>query len=178
MANMLRAALPLAILIAPLSLAEARTADQEITVTAPSMTELRAWTARTGKAINEQMRYPARLGIAPDPEGLVDVTFMCSEDGTPTKVALARSSGSSKLDRAGIRAVERVKSLHPLPAGIGPDQVYRAKLMFAVDDGSTGTAKRLAALRDKGNLINDALVQRRGRLATASVVTLVPAGAP
>lgn len=171
----LRTALPLAMLVVPFSFAEARMPGQEITVTAPSETRVENWTARVGQAIDARMRYPARLGTAPDPEGVVDVTFMCSEDGTPTRVALARTSGSNRLDRAGLRAVEGLKSLHPLPDGIGAGQVYRAQLLFAVDDGSGRAGQRLAALREKGDMRNDALMSRRSGLA--SVVTLVPAGA-
>lgn len=176
MTRMLQAALPLAMLIAPLSLAEARTPGQEITVIAPSQTQLRSWTTRVGQAIDEQIRYPAQLGNAPEPEGIVDVTFMCSADGTPTRVALARSSGSNRLDRAGLRAVKGVGSLHPLPDGIGADQVYRAQLLFAVDDGSGRATERLAKLRDKADARNEGLMQRRSGLAAVSV-GLVPSTA-
>ena len=47
----------------------------------------------------------------------VVVTFIIARDGTPSHFQVARSSGSSTLDTSGIRAVQRVESFGPLPAG-------------------------------------------------------------
>jgi TonB family protein len=172
------AALPLlTMLVAPVATLQARQPAPEITVTAPSATELQAWSSRVGGAIEREMRLPKRLGTADYEQGMVDVTFLCSEDGTPTKVALARTSGSSRLDRAGLKAVERVGTLHPLPAGIGQDQVYRARMLFAIDDGTPPWRQKSASMRDEANAANSKLA-RTGGVITAARVTLVPAGMP
>ena len=47
----------------------------------------------------------------------VVVTFTIGRDGAPSNFQVARSSGSSTLDTSGIRAVQRVESFGPLPAG-------------------------------------------------------------
>lgn len=47
----------------------------------------------------------------------VVVTFTIARDGSPSNFQVARSSGSSTLDTSGIRAVQRVESFGPLPAG-------------------------------------------------------------
>ena len=169
-----RAVLPLtAMLVVPLTSLEARQPVPDIVVTAPVDAEVRAWSARVGENIGQQMRFPRDLGPTSDPEGMVAVTFKCSEDGRPSNVALLETSGSRRLDRAGIAAVERVRSLHPLPSGIGHGQVYRAQLLFATDDGSGRRYKELAALRAKADRGNAALLQRQSRVAMVPTVTLL-----
>ena len=169
-----RGVLPLtAILVVPLASLEARQPTPDIVVRAPVDAEVRAWSARVGENIGEQMRFPRDLGPSNDPEGLVEVTFECNEDGKPDKVALLRSSGSRRLDHAGMMAVERVRSLHPLPRGIDHGQAYKAQLLFATDDGSGRRHKEMAALRAKADRGNAALLQRRSSVAMVPTVTLL-----
>ena len=178
MTMFLRAALPLAtLLVVPTAALDAKQSPPEITVVAPVNGEVRAWSTRIGQEINQTMRYPRALGSGQRQEGIVDVTFRCSEDGRPSEVALVNSSGSRKLDRAGLSAITTLRSLHPLPAGVGHDQVYRAQMLFAVDDGSGSWRERLGALRNKGDRSNDSLMLRRDRPGVASVVTLMPVAA-
>lgn len=179
MTNLSWAALPLiTMFVAPVAALEARQPAPEITVTAPSATELQAWSARVGTAIEREMRFPKRLGPVDVEQGIVDVTFECSADGTPTKIALARTSGSRRLDRAGLQAVERVGTLHPLPAGIAHDQVYRAQMLFAVADGTPPWRQKAALLREKADAANRRRAGPGGYAVTAARVTLQPAGMP
>jgi len=172
MTKMLRAALPLAtMLVVPLAGLEAREPTPEMVVIAPADAEVRAWSSRVGEAIDAKMRYPRSLGPSRTAEGIVDVTFECSDDGRPSKVAVARTSGSRQLDAAGMRAIQRVATLHPLPAGIGHGQVYKARLLFAME--GSDLARKAAALREEADRGNAALAQRRGVASTASVITLV-----
>ena len=176
MTKFYRAALPLVtMLVAPMAALEARQTAPEITVTAPAAGELQAWSARVGSAIDREMRYPRQLGPTNAHEGMVDVTFRCSEDGTPTDVALARTSGSRRLDRAGVQAVQRVGSLHPLPSGVSHAQVYRARMLFAIDDGMGRSARKADALREQADIANARLASGR-QVAATTVVTLLPAG--
>ena len=175
MTNILRAALPVAtMLIVPITALPAKEPAQEITVVGQN--DLQSWTTRVGQAIDQQMEFPRALGRQGYDEGIVDIGFKCSEDGKPSEVAVLSSSGSRRLDRAGMSAVQNVSSLHPLPAGISHDQAYRAKLLFAVDDGNGRAAKRAAALRDNADSRNFALAQRQGGTAVAAVVTLIAPG--
>ena len=170
-----RAILPLtAVLVVPLASLDARQPPpDDIVVIAPVDAEVRAWSARVGEHIGQEMRFPRDLGPTSDPEGLVEVTFECNEDGRPSKVSLLRTSGSRRLDRAGIMAVERVRSLHPLPRGIDHGQAYKAQLLFATDDGSGRKYDELAALRAKADRGNAASLQRRSRVAMVPTVTLL-----
>ena len=178
MTKFYRAALPLlTMLVAPTAALQAGQAGPDITVTAPAASEISAWSARVGNAIDREMRYPRLLGLSNSHEGTVDVTFRCSEDGTPTDVSLARKSGSRLLDRAGLKAVQRVGSLHPLPNGVGHDQVYRARMLFAIDEGMGRGKRQAEALREKAEVANARIANNRG-VATATVVTLLPAGTP
>ena len=178
MTKFYRAALPLlTMLVAPTAALQAGQAGPDITVTAPAASELSAWSTRVGNAIDREMRYPRLLGLSNSHQGTVDVTFRCSEDGTPTDVSLARKSGSRLLDRAGLKAVQRVGSLHPLPNRVGHDQVYRARMLFAIDDNFGRNARKAEALREEANAAN-ARLARSSQVAAATVVTLVPTGAP
>lgn len=175
MTNILRAAVPVAtMLILPITALPAKEPAQEITVVGQN--DLQGWTTRVGRAIDEQMEFPRTIGRVGYDEGIVDVSFKCSADGKPSNVALLSSSGSRRLDRAGMSAVKNVSSLHPLPPGISDDQTYRAKLLFAVDDGNGRAMKRAAALRDKADSGNMALAKRQDGTAMAAVVTLMPSG--
>lgn len=94
---------------------------------------LQQWSQRVEKALDQQIRYPTLMGGQPFATGLVRVKFNCSENGSPDKVSLAKSSGSGALDRAAIRAVKRIVTLHPLPDGMKHDQQYQAVLLFEND---------------------------------------------
>jgi hypothetical protein len=49
-------------------------------------------------------------------------------------VKLLHRSGDVRLDRAAISAIQRIKTLHPLPAGIGTAQLFQANIVFAYDE--------------------------------------------
>lgn len=53
----------------------------------------------------------------------VYITFKISRDGTPSDIRIAQSSGYSSLDSSALRAVERVESFGPLPAGYNKSSV-------------------------------------------------------
>lgn len=170
-----RAALPLAaMLVLPLTSLDAKQqTPDDIVVLAPAHKEVIAWSARVGQDISQNMRFPRDLSSSEAPEGLVQVTFKCSEDGRPSDVALLETSGSRRLDRAGMAAVQRVQSLHPLPNGIDHNQVYKAQLLFETDDGNGRARKELAAMRAKADRSNASLLQRRSNMAMVPTVTLL-----
>ena len=169
-----RAVLPLsALLLVPLTSVEARQPAPDIVVTAPVDAEVRAWSTRVGAQIGEEMRYPRLIGAMQNPDGLVEVKFECSEDGSPRNVTLLRTSGSRRLDAAGVAAVERVRSLHPLPRGIDHSQAYKAQLLFVTDGGIGRWDRKVEALRAKADRSNAALLKGRSSLAMVPTVTLL-----
>lgn len=171
----LRAALPLALLVAPVPLQAREPPTIDVLAPGEAEAQSRAWSARVGQRIERQMRYPATL--AGNIPGVVDVTFMCAEDGRPTRVALASSSGYVPLDRAGLKAVRSVRSLHPLPAGVDYDKRYKARLLFATDDAGRRWLEENVARRDGvGDGGATSITQRQGVSVVA--VTMLPAGQP
>lgn len=94
------------------------------------------WINYIADTLTLNLRYPLAIGQSAA-EGLATVTFRSGEDGRPTDVALTKSSGDRQLDRAAIRAVERLHSLRPLPTDISDDQLFLANIVFATDSKRT-----------------------------------------
>lgn len=107
--------------------------DHGIQVTAKPVT-VDKWAQRTGKLLDRSLartrNWPAQM------DGIVAVKFICNDMGTPTSIALLRSSGSKKLDDVAIKAVGRIPTLHPLPDGVTRNQKYVATVLFARDQNS------------------------------------------
>ena len=64
---------------------------------------------------------------------------------------VVRTSGNILLDRAAMSAIRRIKMLQPLPASIGSDQMFRANIVFAIDEKTLAReeqALRIASARD------------------------------
>lgn len=133
----------------PFSGAAGKGQDTEINVTAQHRS-LTDWTARTGQMLSQKLQYPAI--IAGPQEGVVAVKFMCSDSGAPTGIALLKSSGSAQLDRAAMRGVSRIATLHPLPSGLAPSQKYVATILFAQSQGSyVRQIRKLESEQQDGN---------------------------
>lgn len=143
MTKTFRAALPLAALLCAPSIALGAPAasaphDEEVIVTAsPRQIALAAWSQRVERDLVSNMSpsglYNYKDGLA---EGLVVVGFACGESGMADKVTLLQSSGNRRLDRAALRAVRRVSTLHPVVEGMRPDQKLVAQMLYLNDSGS------------------------------------------
>lgn len=120
------------------------------------------WVAGVSRDLENQLHYPrALLGRAP-PEGIVSVRFNCAEDGRPVEIVLIRHSGANLLDDSALRAVARLKALHPLPAGLVVGQRVQANIFFAKSEYTLErqyerlrreTQKNLAAGKADNNLL-------------------------
>lgn len=119
-------------------------AQSDIVVQPPTLAH---WSAAISRELNATLRYPRTDPGWVTPEGTAWVDFTCSEAGKPAGMTVAQRSGSTALDRAAMAAVERIKTMHPLPVGIGHDQRYRAVIMFATSKSSLDRQRR-TAMRD------------------------------
>jgi TonB family protein len=128
------------------------------------------WSQLVEQTIDRHLTYPFFFRSGDFRQGQVQVTFLCSDDGKPASVSVEKSSGSYQLDRAAMRAITRVTSLHPLPEGITHEQKYRAVLLFG-DGGDASWAKRVASLRGMAADGNKWL--NPNGPATASAISLV-----
>lgn len=127
----IRAATACALLSAVPATGSAQQAD--IVVQPPTTA---AWSAVMARELERGMIYPRADFGRGEPEGVARVRFTCSDTGAPTGVTLWRSSGDRRIDQAALRAVGRIKTMHPLPAGVGHDQRYAALLVFARTEAS------------------------------------------
>jgi protein TonB len=98
---------------------------------AASFVAFKDWNARVQQALNENLEYPQSIGPYSSGTGIVRIKFNCSDSGRPDKVTLVKSSGEWLLDKAAIRAVSRVATLHPLPTGFKHGQRFEAQVVFA-----------------------------------------------
>lgn len=150
-------------------LAPAYAAQQQskkpIVVTATPFT-VDQWVARTTKSLESHLNYPAYLlGREPN-EGVARVRFRCSEDGTPSAVTLDGTSGHRELDNEALRAVSRIRTLHPLPDGITHDQQFQAVVLFARTQASYD--RQVASIRDEA-MQRNALAARGGAPMAVSI---------
>ena len=132
---------------------------------------LAAWSATVGRRLDDGLRWPARIWSGGREEGVARVAFRCSEDGRPAEVALMRSSGVPEFDHEAMRAVRKIKTLHPLATGIGHDQRYAAVVSFGTSQASVDR-QRARAMREDQSLA--AISRGGGRLA---MVGPIPANA-
>lgn len=125
-------AVPLLLPAAGLAQSSSPSIDVMAPTTAPPT--LDNWAEHTGALLSQRLRYP--IILAGPEEGVVQVKFACSDGGTAADVAILNSSGSRQLDNAAMRAIQRIPSLHPLPAGVGVGQRYVATILFAASQSS------------------------------------------
>lgn len=126
-----------------------------IVVTAPEVS-VSSWSARITRALDRNLTYPTPMRGEPA-EGVVAVKFLCSDNGTPSGVAIARSSGSRELDAAALQAVTHIATLHPLPDGITHDQPFEANILYATSQKKHDRqmAALLAEARDRNALVGN-----------------------
>lgn len=92
---------------------------------------LQVWSETVLQQFERKVRYPEPIANLPTSEGMVAVKFNCSESGAPADVQLLKTSGHRDLDLATVRAVQRIPTLHPLPRGVGHDQKYIVRILYA-----------------------------------------------
>lgn len=127
--------------------------SNEIVVAVPSVAE---WSDAVGEKLDRHLRVmrPAFL-----PDGYVTVRFRCSDNGKPREVRVSGDSGNLDLAFLGQMAVRRLSNMHPLPAGVGPNQVFEAQIIAA--SSHYGYERQLAKLRADQVARNTNNVQER-----------------
>jgi periplasmic protein TonB len=100
------------------------------------------WKGRVGRELADNLVAPRQIGMQDYPDGVVRVRFHSSETGAPDGVAVSGSSRSVALDRAAVRAVKRIPTLHPLPDGVAHDRMMEAWVIFASSDAQADRMKR------------------------------------
>lgn len=133
--------------------------DTDIEVSAP--TSVAAWSDSIGDQLDRSIGNKISsysLGPAGTPTGLASVRFHNSQTGEPTAIELIRRSGNSRLNSMAKSVVADIKTLHPLPAGVGPDQVFVANILVAADQQAYD--RDMATLRDEA--------QRHNRMAAGA----------
>lgn len=152
--------------------AQAKPQEKPIVITGERLS-FPQWSKRMTKVIESRMTYPTYLSRATPREGLVRVSFLCSEEGKPTAITLRDSSGFDDIDNAALRAVRRIPTMHPLAEGLDHGQRYQAVLLFAKDQSSYD--RQLAALRDDAERRN-AWFGNRGAQVAMGVSLMQPVG--
>ncbi len=138
--------------------------DTSITVTAkPSAVS--EWSKRVGNKLAQNLEYPRTVSLNEPDSGIVRVRFVCDPSGMPSQIALKSSSGSRRLDEAGMRAVTRINNLGPLPMAFASDQKFEAALLFSTDEASHD--RQMRVLRAEAAERNRRFAQNPAEVAAA-----------
>ncbi len=63
--------------------------------------------------------------------GVAQVLFRCGPDGKPINISFYRKDDDLDVNRLAVRAVSKIRTMHPLPSGISEDQQYMANIIVA-----------------------------------------------
>jgi TonB family protein len=130
------------------------------------------WTKRMHRVLAHEIRYPSPILGWEAGTGMVRVKFNCSESGRPDKVSLLKTSGNMMLDRAGLIAVRRMASLHPLPAGFKPTQKFEAIIVYAKDSSDPHLASMIKEQERRNAWYHDPLTASRQPRGDAEVAVI------
>jgi protein TonB len=144
---------------------------------APAFVSFSEWSGRVQGLLDQNISYPQRAGPVTTPgTGVVRIKFNCSESGKPDKVSLMKSSGDWALDKAAIRAMSRVATLHPLPTGFNHGQRFEALVVFADNERDARLASIAAEQKRHNAWYHDPVKQAAGRGGSnKTVIALAPA---
>lgn len=118
--------------------------SQNIVVTPD--TQNREFVETVSRDLDRQLSVAARLGDAPNGEGISIVRFTRDNDGDAANVKLYRASGKRGFDRIAMKAVSRLRSLDSAPPSVDRDQMYQANIIFAENRwGADRLRQQLAA---------------------------------
>lgn len=141
-----------------------------ILIVAPNGPTVAAWSQKIAQQLDRHLVYPQAFAKADYPEGTVSVRFSCGNDGKPASVMLYRGSGNRLIDRAAVRAIAQIRTLHPMPRAIGHDSIFQANIILAADEQSMDRqqaalrrheAQRIAQHTDRGHAVVVLEISRR-----------------
>ncbi len=81
------------------------------------------WYVDVIKRKAQQNWYKAEVDPRTAAGAKVYITFDVARDGTPGRVRIEKSSGSASLDQSALRALQRVDTFGPLPAGYNGNEL-------------------------------------------------------
>lgn len=88
------------------------------------------WVHRLTGELSDNIRFPTTIGRDQPKTGFVSVRFECGPDGKPHNLAILHRA-DPRLDAQALRAVNLLRSLHPLPAGVDAGRMMQANVIFA-----------------------------------------------
>jgi len=80
------------------------------------------WVTHAEHQLDKSIHYPA-FALRNGEQGLVRLSATVAPDGTLRDVSIAQSAGNAALDRAALRAVEKLDELPPLPQAQTPRNI-------------------------------------------------------
>jgi TonB family protein len=128
------------------------------------------WINRVQNLLVRNLQHSQGISPYSSGTGVVRIKFNCSDSGKPDKVTLKKSSGDLMLDRAALRAMSRVATLHPLPTGFNHGQRFEAEVVFASDEYDA-RLKAMAAEQTRHNAwYHDPVRQAKAEEASGKAV--------
>ncbi len=126
MKNILYVAIATSLAFSPTSIV-AQPSDREDIV----VSSIDRFIDEVARDLDRNLNRSPRVLHAPQGVGLVQVQFECDQNGQPANVTFYRKSDDPRANRLAREAVSKIKSLHPLPAGVEKNQVFMANIILA-----------------------------------------------
>lgn len=80
----------------------------------PAPATVSEWISHAESRLDKSIQYPA-FAVREGKQGIARVSATVLPDGSLTDISLARSTGDTSLDRAALKAVQKLDKLPPLP---------------------------------------------------------------
>ncbi|HEY4546887.1 MAG TPA: energy transducer TonB [Pedomonas sp.] len=80
------------------------------------------WVSHAEAQLDKTIQYPA-FALREGKQGLARISATVSPDGTLKDVSIARSTGDAGLDKAALKAVQKLDKLPPLPQAATPRNI-------------------------------------------------------
>lgn len=111
------------------------TSTADYTVFAPSkIPTMQTWKTRLIKDLDYMLTVSGWRGVyRQSTTGFAVVEFRCGADGRAHEITLVQSSKNRYVNKSALRAIEGLRKLHPMPAGLVTGQKVRANIIIAED---------------------------------------------
>lgn len=117
-------------------------------VEAAAPATIKEWVSHAEAQLDKSIHYPA-FALRNGQQGLVRLSATVAPDGTLRDVSIARSAGVAALDKAALRAVQKLNELPPLPQEAETSRNITLQVGFGIARTPEKETKLAKAFRER-----------------------------